>query len=298
MIKTQTQEEKNFLTHILPQYYRHFKKNPNTLITHFYGMYRVKIPDLNKSVHFVIMKSVFNTEKEIHAIWDLKGSTLGRRAKKGDGVRKDLDFMDEQRKLHISKESKEAFISQLRRDADFLARMQIMDYSLLMGVHLCTKAEVTTELNEMRKKMMKALRTNTPMRRFQFQNFLKNARESFGSTRDSRNSVGTAKDGADSDDRDASSTLASTVEESTRSTYETSYTLREDFGIESRSGDLKEIYFCGIIDILQNYNARKWGETQMRKAIGGQESEISCVSPNVYADRFVNFIDSIVEVTE
>jgi 1-phosphatidylinositol-4-phosphate 5-kinase len=60
MIKTQTQEEKNFLWQILPHYYNHLKNNPYSFITQFYGMYRVKIPDLGKSIHFVIMKSVFN----------------------------------------------------------------------------------------------------------------------------------------------------------------------------------------------------------------------------------------------
>lgn len=60
MIKTQTQEEKNFLWEILPMYYTHMKNNPHSFLTHFYGMYRVNIPDLGKSIHFVIMKSVFN----------------------------------------------------------------------------------------------------------------------------------------------------------------------------------------------------------------------------------------------
>ena len=95
MIKTMKQEEKTFLRHILPDYYNHLKDHPHTFLTHFYGMYRVKIPDLGRSVHFIIMKSVFNTELEIHKIWDLKGSTLGCRAKRGDSVHKDLDILDE-----------------------------------------------------------------------------------------------------------------------------------------------------------------------------------------------------------
>ena len=54
-------------------------------------------------------------------------------------------------------------------------------------------------------------------------------------------------------------------------------------------------YVTGIIDILQQYNTRKWGETMMRKAAGNQESQISCVDPVTYADRFVEFISSLLE---
>ena len=183
MIKTQTHEETKFLRQILPHYYTHLKENPHSFITHFYGMYRVKIPDLGKSVHFVIMKSVFNTEKEIHKIWDLKGSTLGRRAKRGDGVHKDLDFVDEGRNICVSPETKEAIMDQIKNDADFLARMQIMDYSLLLGVHLCTRAELE---GERRRNLL--MRTNTPMRREMlrknakstFQQFIDGAKEILG----------------------------------------------------------------------------------------------------------------------
>ena len=188
MIKTQTKEEKTFLRHILPRYYSHMKENPHSLVTHFYGMYRVQIPDLGKSIHFVIMKSVFNTEKEIHKIWDLKGSTKGRRAKRGDGVHKDLDIKDEGRKIYVGAERKEAIINQLRKDTDFLSDLQIMDYSLLLGVHLCTgnsskgnddsTASVSTaSTDDIASRRAMLQRTNTPMRRKRRNNIIENGGE-------------------------------------------------------------------------------------------------------------------------
>jgi len=33
----------------------------------------------------------------------------------------------------------------------------------------------------------------------------------------------------------------------------------------------------------------------MRKSIGNAEKDISCVSPTVYSDRFVAFIDALLE---
>ena len=74
-------------------------------------------------------------------------------------------------------------------------------------------------------------------------------------------------------------------------------TCRDDSGIEGygikEDGTLanREIYFCGIIDILQYYNARKMGETVIRKAAG--DSDPSCVDPEAYGRRFVKFVSMI-----
>ena len=277
MIKTQKQEEKTFLRQILPDYYNHLKDNPHSFLTHFYGMYRVKIPDLGKSVHFVIMKSVFNTECEIHKIWDLKGSTLGRRAKRGDSVHKDLDILDEGRKINVGAKTKEGMMKILKKDAEFLAKMHIMDYSLLLGAHLCTS-------NEMSEKRSILARTNTPMRRKNF--FEKKGDESLlqhfktmlhnnndGGVRASR-SDSTAESGTETtshhsaydeeSDDESDTEVAESVRESSfvanldnalsffdADEYHDNvppnpYTTREDLGIESKSGDeVKEIYFGG-----------------------------------------------------
>ncbi len=313
MIKTQTQEEKNFLRQILPSYYKHLKNNPHSFITHFYGMYRVKIPDLGKSVHFVIMKSVFNTEKEIHKIWDLKGSSLGRRAKRGDGVSKDLDFLDEGRKLNVGPMTKDAIMAQLRKDADFLAEMHIMDYSLLLGVHVSNKAEEEIE----KKKLRLALqRSNTPMRRQLKEELINNGgnvgmiRNFFESAKDVLRMVTEEGTGENSDEdsdsdreemtcpsicnNDLKTVLSENDEMSPLQSHSNPYTSRDDFGIVSVSGESKEIYFAGVIDILQLYNTRKWGETIMRKAIGNNEHAISCVHPETYAKRFVEFMHKII----
>ena len=47
---------------------------------------------------------------------------------------KDLDIIKDDRKLHLGTK-KTAFMAQLRRDAMFLAQLNIMDYSLLVGIH-------------------------------------------------------------------------------------------------------------------------------------------------------------------
>ncbi|CAN0124493.1 unnamed protein product [Ectocarpus sp. 4 AP-2014] len=132
--------ETKFLRRILPHYYEHVKVHPETFLVRFYGMYRVKMHHLNKKVHFIVMNSVLDTYKEIHNTYDLKGSSLGRDAKPGEKVLKDNDLAERQGKLHLGSQ-REAFLkaslslSVARSDAEFLARMKIMDYSLLTGIH-------------------------------------------------------------------------------------------------------------------------------------------------------------------
>ncbi|CAH0485468.1 unnamed protein product [Peronospora farinosa] len=152
MIKTQTKDESKFLRRVLPHYYKFVMENPNTLMTRFYGMHRVEMHHLRKKMHFVIMASVFDTPLEIHARYDLKGSRIGRHAsakehERGNaGVLKDNDLLDKGFHLQMSVAQRTMFLIQLRKDVDFLKRMKIMDYSLLVGVHdsNCTRDDLCT----------------------------------------------------------------------------------------------------------------------------------------------------------
>jgi 1-phosphatidylinositol-4-phosphate 5-kinase len=137
MIKTQTNEENKFLKRILPHYYKYVTENPDTLLVRIYGMHRVKMYHLQRKVHFVIMASVFDTPEKIHRIYDLKGSSLGRTASQKDrdsgGVLKDNDLISDNMKLQFGSK-KEEFMTQIEKDAMFLAQLNIMDYSVLVSL--------------------------------------------------------------------------------------------------------------------------------------------------------------------
>lgn len=139
MIKTQTKDESKFLRRILPHYYKFVMENPNTLITRFYGMHRVKMYHLRRKMHFIIMASVFDTPLEIHGRFDLKGSKIGRRASQkertSNGVLKDLDLIESGFRLQMGPERRAMLLVQVRKDVEFLKRMKIMDYSMLIGIH-------------------------------------------------------------------------------------------------------------------------------------------------------------------
>merc|ERR1712166_721184 len=115
--------------------------------------------------YFVVMQSVFVTNREIHEQFDLKGSWLKRctdPTKRHGQTLKDLDFckpdIDEswngkfgvpfsktpeavqlienpQRFVDLGADRKEQFVKQCRKDMEFLARHHIIDYSLLLGIH-------------------------------------------------------------------------------------------------------------------------------------------------------------------
>lgn len=148
MIKTQTKDESKFLRRILPHYYKFVMENPNTLITRFYGMHRVKMHHLRRKMHFIIMASVFDTPLEIHTRFDLKGSKVGRYAtpkeRAANGVLKDMDLLESGFRLQMGAERRAMLLVQIRRDVEFLKRMKIMDYSMLIGVHDSQQAIQTT----------------------------------------------------------------------------------------------------------------------------------------------------------
>jgi 1-phosphatidylinositol-4-phosphate 5-kinase len=137
MIKTMTNAESKFLRRILPEYFKHCCENPNTMITRFFGMYRVKLYHLRRNVKFVIMNSVYYTDKHLQTIYDLKGSSLGRDAKPGQAVLKDNDLRRgmPDSALALRPKQRSDVRGQVISDCDFLNKMDVMDYSMLVGVH-------------------------------------------------------------------------------------------------------------------------------------------------------------------
>lgn len=140
IIKTIHHGEHKFLRKILKEYYQHVIDNPNTLLSQFYGLHRVKMP-YGKKIHFVVMNNLFPPHRDIHETFDLKGSTVGRDYKEEDlernprGTLKDLNWLRRQKHLEMGLEKKRLFLEQLQKDVRLLQRLEIMDYSLLVGIH-------------------------------------------------------------------------------------------------------------------------------------------------------------------
>lgn len=139
MIKTQSRAECILLRKIMKQYVNHLIDTPDSLLVRFFGMYRVKMKTLKKTTYFVVMSSVFCTPRTIHVKYDLKGSYIGRITKEDDcragAVQKDINFHQSNRKICLGQKQSSILERTLRKDAYFLRDLNIMDYSLLLGIY-------------------------------------------------------------------------------------------------------------------------------------------------------------------
>ena len=92
------------------------------------------------------MDNLFSTNKEIHIIYDLKGSIIGRRELSEESNKdfkfdraayavKDLDLED-QKKHFLIGDKKDKIMNQMKNDTEFLKKNNIIDYSLLVGIHI------------------------------------------------------------------------------------------------------------------------------------------------------------------
>merc|ERR1711935_1055852 len=85
-----------------------------------------------------------------HTKYKLKGSTVDREASQKERAKdqptyKDNDFLQDGVKIMIGPEAKKSVMESLDADVAFLAKNQIMDYSLILGVHNLEQAEKDAE---------------------------------------------------------------------------------------------------------------------------------------------------------
>lgn len=160
IIKTIHHAEHLHLRRHLHEYYTHIKENPDTMICQFYGLHRVKMPISfqnkvkHRKIYFLVMNNLFPPHLEMHTTFDLKGSTWGRVTKidpqkaEEEGYRpvlKDVNWLEREERIEFGPLKKKKFLQQLKKDVEILAKLNIMDYSLLLGIHDMNKAREEEE---------------------------------------------------------------------------------------------------------------------------------------------------------
>ena len=116
------------------------------MVSRIYGLHKVifyrKKNKMQKKIYFCIMNNIFCTPLKIDYRYDLKGSLQGRKTVFPAGVPrdntialKDLDFLDGNKKFQCGRDNKEKLMKIIAKDAEFFAKLEIIDYSLLVGVH-------------------------------------------------------------------------------------------------------------------------------------------------------------------
>jgi 1-phosphatidylinositol-4-phosphate 5-kinase len=274
IIKTIHHSEHKMLRKILKEYYNHVKNNPNTLISQFYGLHRVKLP-FGRKIHFIVMNNLFPPHRDVHCTFDLKGSTLGRRLVERPGktskrsvVYKDLDWLARNEKLRLGPTKRSQFLHQLEIDVALLKRLNIMDYSLLIGIHDLTRGNT----ENIRDSTLQVFEPGTTLSKVKVAELRK-----------------------------------ALVSASPTTLAELNFVLdeyqRNDFVFYADSGGfrstdendqpLTDIYYLGIIDCLTPYTFVKRVETFF-KGLSHNHTSISAVPAAEYGDRFRKFIKSVV----
>jgi 1-phosphatidylinositol-4-phosphate 5-kinase len=98
-----------------------------------------------RRAYLVVINNVFPASKDIHQTFDLKGSTVGREfdeEKLKENPRrplKDLNWIRRGMCLEFGPRKKELLLTQITKDVNFLSSLNVMDYSLLLGIHYVSR---------------------------------------------------------------------------------------------------------------------------------------------------------------
>ncbi|MCO5561059.1 hypothetical protein L7F22_014680 [Adiantum nelumboides] len=293
LIKTVRRAEGKVLFGMLWNYYNHVRLNENTLLAKFYGLHRIKPAGCPK-VRFVVTANMFCTELSIHRRFDLKGSSQGRSAQKLEmdetTTLKDLDLNFVFRLQPIWRE---ALLRQVERDCKFLEREQIMDYSLLLGIHFCTPQRPSALLARGSKDVPAEIAPSGEARAFpedltatEVGLFFPHQSNENGSSLVSRNNVHPL-----GEHETTRLQMQLGVNVPAKADTKISFNGSSRANIEQGEGHDVVLYF-GIIDILQQYDTNKKLE-HAYKSLQYDPLSISAVDPNLYSRRFQNFIQKI-----
>ena len=284
IVKSQSKFETDVLIQMLPGYYQYMLHNPNSMLTRYLGLYHIESPDApNKKTYFVVMKSVYSyserNQLKMHHVYDLKGSTVGRKTDDPDKVQKDLNIKDDITEGKIRKidlgVATELFAQQLLSDTKFLQSYNIMDYSLLLGIHdpQVQDGMMSFDVNRMTRVRGNVLRDK---HRTMTGALLSSVRAQI-------DSPGTPTG--------ALSVITSTINRN----YPATGVPTPKFAVFRSPSQPNEQYFMGIIDILQPYTWKKFAETKF-KSLFKDGRQISSVRSKFYKDRFEGFLfDEVIE---
>ena len=299
IVKTVTKNELKFLERELKSYYDYMVVNGATsLLPRFMGLYFLKLPD-KPIVRLIVMNNVFNLPRggklsssiELVEMYDLKGSLHTRyvgaeeQALGKVSVLKDLNFCSRHegtdnhghpfhasegpcRNIYLGPIRKIELLANLQSDVEWLRQHNIMDYSLLLAVGF----EVSPEGGLVPPPPGPADPAGVLMG--------EGGRE--GGVEEQEQVVIVSGGGSVSGGATAGG-----------AGWQSAWSM-DLGGVRGMNGDFTpraEIYYMGVIDILQEYNAKKRAEHTL-KSFTADSSKISAVDPSFYAERFLDWLQT------
>ena len=133
LIKTLTKSEAQLLLDTLQRYVMYMKDNPKTYLSKYFGLHSIKL--YGHDIYFVVNKNIFSAlDQKPDETYDIKGSWVDRHTKHAIAAGKLMKDEDLTKSLLLENKLAFATWKQLENDTTFLSGVNIMDYSLLLGV--------------------------------------------------------------------------------------------------------------------------------------------------------------------
>ncbi|KAM9967453.1 hypothetical protein ACTFIW_001537 [Dictyostelium discoideum] len=287
LIKTITRQESVLLKKKINNFYNYLVKNNHSFLLRFYGCHKISMPN-DHTIYLAIMSNVFGTIPQgikIRERYDLKGSKVNRGGNdplfKGDGLGLDLDFVNFRKFLNLPDGFSHSIIQQLKNDSAFLTSLNIMDYSLLIGV--------IPNNEDFKKKLIESGgNINNILSGSNINNSNSNSNgngsgsgsgsSNFGGNNNNNNGHGSG--GLLKGSFTNSSLISNSF----------------DFSNGIISADEKEIYYIGVIDILQLYDFSKKLERFLKVYLFRKDGDgISATRPEPYKQRFLKRMNEIIK---
>ncbi|XP_018568135.1 phosphatidylinositol 5-phosphate 4-kinase type-2 alpha isoform X2 [Anoplophora glabripennis] len=292
IIKTLTSEEVERMHSFLKHYHPYIvERHGKTLLPQYLGMYRLTVDNVE---HYIcVMRNVFSNHLSTHRKFDLKGSTVDREASEKEREKelptlKDNDFVNEQMKVYIGEEAKQKLMETLTADVDFLTKLHLMDYSLLLGIHEVERGE-----QEMQRE--RELEAENPQDSDESESGsgLENRTLGFNTPPDSPNAVAQFLREHSLQYEGKFSTICQFVDLVTGGIIPE----LDIYAIPSCDhAPVKEIYFIAIIDVLTHYGVKKQAAKAAKTVkYGSNVDGISTCDPEQYARRFLDFMSKAIE---
>jgi 1-phosphatidylinositol-4-phosphate 5-kinase len=141
IIKTMTNSDLGAFKNLFKDYFKAVATRPNSLLARIYGIYTVKMEDV-EPVHLILMGNTKRSnDKNIVNVFDLKGSFVNREVVeknlKPTATLKDINLMEickQKILLNFREADIKEIMESIDRDAELLRSQNLMDYSLLFAV--------------------------------------------------------------------------------------------------------------------------------------------------------------------
>ncbi|XP_057367020.1 phosphatidylinositol 5-phosphate 4-kinase type-2 alpha-like [Daphnia carinata] len=294
VIKTLTREEVEQMHLLLKEYHPYIvERHGKTLLPQYLGMYRLTVDGVEN--YLVVTRNVFSNRLPLHRKYDLKGSTVDREASEKEKEKelptlKDNDFVKDGTKVVIGEDARERLMETLTADVEFLMKLQMMDYSLLLGVHDCKQAE-----QENKEILDRPEQTDfVPAAE---DSYNEDDEDSCGSTVGVGGATGPTPPDSPQMGREKGRAARSISQQ-----YPHQYTGKiipelDIYAIPCKEdAPNREIYFLALIDILTHYGVKKQAAKAAKTVkYGSHVDGISTVEPDQYGRRFLDFMAKVIE---